>query len=406
MSLAALALAAALSGGPGACVEALCGAPALAPVFDALAARGAIDGAPPVHILQIGDSHSAGDSITGAWRQILQARHGGGGRGVLPPGDPFPGFLPRGVRVAGSAGWRVEATFGSAAPADPEAVFGLSGFRLTAARAGASIALAAEAAAAFDRLVVCAVTGPGAGGYVVTLGGVRGAVSLAGPPGVDCETFRAEGLQTDAALTTQDGPVTLLSWGSFRPGGVVVSNLGVVGAQLRHFARASDVALAQELRAYAPDLIVLAFGTNEGFSGRFDDGAFEEELRRQVGRLRRLSGGAPLLILGAPDAETDRRALAHNAAPLPGEAPPPAVGGWFEPPALARVRAIQRRVAAELGVAFWDWAARMGGPGTAQDWATREPPLMRRDRVHYTTEGGAEIARRLQADLDAAAAAP
>jgi lysophospholipase L1-like esterase len=151
---------------------------------------------------------------------------------------------------------------------------------------------------------------------------------------------------------------------------------------------------------------VLAFGTNEGFAGRFDDDAYEAILRAQIERLKRLAGGAPILILGAPDAETDRRALAHNAQPLPGEPSAPGEGGWFEPPALARARAIQRRVALAEGAAFWDWAAAMGGPGTAQDWATREPPLMRRDRVHYTTLGGARIAGLLQADLDAAAAAP
>jgi hypothetical protein len=78
--------------------------------------------------------------------------------------------------------------------------------------------------------------------------------------------------------------------------------------------------------------------------------------------------------------------------------------GWFPPPALAWIRAIQRRVAAEEGVAFWDWAARMGGPGAAQTWAGATPPLMRGDHVHYTTEGGALVAALLQADLDAAAA--
>jgi hypothetical protein len=48
----------------------------------------------------------------------------------------------------------------------------------------------------------------------------------------------------------------------------------------------------------------------------------------------------------------------------------------------------------------------MGGPGAAQAWVNATPPLMRRDHVHYTTAGGAEIARRLQADLDAAAGQP
>ena len=64
---------------------------------------------------------------------------------------------------------------------------------------------------------------------------------------------------------------------------------------------------------------------------------------------------------------------------------------------------IQRRLAHELGLAFWDWSARMGGRCTANRWTALDPPLMRPDHVHFTTPGGREIARRLQADLDAAA---
>jgi lysophospholipase L1-like esterase len=413
MSLVAAAAAVALAAGPwspsadATCAAALCGARFLAPFFDALQVRSGIPGAPPAHILQIGDSHSAGDAISGAWRDILQGRYGAGGRGVLPPGDPYYGFLPHGVHVDQTAGWSVEATFGKASPpAGEPVVFGLSGFRLSSEAAGAAIALTAEPRAAFTRAVVCAVTGPGAGAYLISLGGAPERVSLAGAPGVDCRTFRAPAPRTSVSLTNAGGVVTLLSWATFADGGVVVSNMGVVGAQLRHFAMADDRAMAEELRAYAPDLIVLEFGTNEGFGGRFDDAAYRAVLSGQIERLKRLSGGAPILVLGAPDAGTDRPALAHNADILPG-APSTAeltTGGWFPPPALARIRAIQRQEAAAEGVAFWDWAERMGGSGAAQAWVAATPPLMRGDHVHYTAAGGARIAARLQADLDAAAA--
>jgi lysophospholipase L1-like esterase len=409
MILAALAAAAGLWSAAD-CRGALCGARSLAPYFDALAARGSLDGAPPVHILQVGDSHSAGDAISGAWRDALQARYGSGGRGVLPPGDPYWGFIPRGVHIEQSDGWRVEATFGKAAPPlDNAVVFGLSGFRLTSDRSGATIGLTATPPEAFNRLIVCAVTGPGAGAYDLTLGGTAQTVSLAAPAaGVDCHGFIAPGLTTTAVLSTQGAPVTLLSWASFRPGGVAVSNLGVVGAQLRHFARANDGAIAAELSAYAPDLIVLEFGTNEAFGTRFDPEAYEATVRAEIARLKRLSGGTPMLIFGAPDAGTDRRELAHNAVPGPGDptAAEAATGAWFPPPALSAIRAVQRRAAAAEGVAFWDWGDRMGGPGVAQAWVAATPPLMRRDHVHYTTNGGARVANLLQEDLDQAAAAP
>ena len=70
--LASLALAA------GPCLAALCGAGHLAGL-PLSAAQMPTDR--PVHIVQIGDSHTAGDAITGALRDALQARLGNGGRG-------------------------------------------------------------------------------------------------------------------------------------------------------------------------------------------------------------------------------------------------------------------------------------------------------------------------------------
>ena len=79
----------------------------------------------------------------------------------------------------------------------------------------------------------------------------------------------------------------------------------MVGAQLTHLGRADDAVLRAELAVYRPDLIVLAFGTNEGFSPTGSADGFENTLRSQVARIRRLAGpNVPILLIGAPDAGT------------------------------------------------------------------------------------------------------
>jgi hypothetical protein len=72
----------------------------------------------------------------------------------------------------------------------------------------------------------------------------------------------------------------------------------------------------------------------------------------------------------------------------------------FNPPALAASSAVQRRVAADLGIAFWDWRARQGGACSAVRWM--QAGLMGPDFIHYSAAGGVEVARLLLADLDAA----
>ncbi|MBC6981787.1 GDSL-type esterase/lipase family protein [Caulobacter sp. 17J80-11] len=373
----------------------------------------------PVHVLQIGDSHSAADLISGALRDRLQARYGSGGRGVLIPGAPYPGLVQRLVDVQAS-GWRIEYSLAPAgrAPTPASGPYGLSGFRLVADSPGARLSLAAEPAAGFDRATVCLETGHAGADLVVTAGQERRPVSLPADSGPTCRAFDFPALQTRLDLTVERGGATVLSWASFRrEGGVVLSNLGVVGAQLSHFAQRDDRALAVELEAYRPDLIVLAFGTNEGFASDIDPVAYEQLLRDQIRRLRRLSGGAPVLVLGAPDAATIRPDLLTDGIdreyPACGglseaerrdyatlvEHRSPALERWYAPPMLDVVRTAQRRAAAAEGAAFWDWEQAMGGACGAHALTAGDPPLMRRDHVHFTAHGGAMIAERLFDDL-------
>jgi len=418
------------------CTGTLCNADELAPVFRKLATARGNRGNRPVHILQIGDSHTAGDAITGAWRDLLQARYGGGGRGVLAAGRPYAGYLTRGVTATMSAGWRVNASFG-AGSASPRPAIGVAGFSLTSTTPGASVSLASDGGQNFDRFVLCAIAQPGAGSLTVRIGAAESRFDLdSNTQRPQCRTFaldRPNGLVT---VTADERPVTITSWATFRDdGGVALSNVGVVGSQLMHFARTDDAVLAEEFRSYRPDMIVLAFGTNEGFSPSVSPFGYESTLRSAIGRLRRLAGNVPILLLGAPDAASRQPALRNNApgaaiactvAAAPVAAPPPqdmdatiaalAAGGaatpapavqpmasgLFVPPGMQVVRDIQRKIAGELNLAFWDWGARMGGACSAPKWVRGTPARMRGDYVHFNSAGGRDLATRLQADLDAA----
>nr|WP_246328920.1 GDSL-type esterase/lipase family protein [Brevundimonas lenta] len=173
--------------------------------------------------------------------------------------------------------------------------------------------------------------------------------------------------------------------------GVILSNLGVVSATLRDLAARDETVVEAELAAWRPTLLVLAFGTNEGFEDDLDAAAYEALLRGQIERMRRLAPRASLLILGAPDA---LRSGATNGCSADGVRAPP--------PSLAVVRDVQRKVAADLDVAFWDWHGRMGGDCSADRLALGAEPYMRGDRVHFTSAGANWIGGTLAGDLMAA----
>ncbi|WP_298020387.1 GDSL-type esterase/lipase family protein [uncultured Parasphingopyxis sp.] len=395
--LAAVAAPAAAQNG---CDGRLCFANNLDPFFDRLA-QSRRDSGRPVHILQIGDSHTAGDMITNGWREALRQRYGHGGRGVLAAGRPYGGYLTWGVTASQTDGWEVNGIFGRAY-ANYGRPVGLSGFSQTARNTGESMGISADTPdQSFDRIIVCGIAEPGAGSVSLRLGFTTEEMDFDAPQRhTECKTVDTPYPQLGASLTTLDDRiVTITSFATMRQqGGVVLSNVGVSGSQLVHFNRNSDEVVRAELTEYRPDLIAIAFGTNEGFSQSLTPSEFEADLRNQVNRIRRLAGrDVPILIIGAPDAQTQSTALADNFG-----SPQSCGTGWYTPTLLGEIRSRQRRVAREMGLAFWDWNEAMGGRCSADRW--RNDDLMRGDRVHFNQRGGARIGRMLFDDLERAAA--
>lgn len=371
--------------GAGVCPGGLCQPEALDSLFFALSETEAGRRREPVRILQIGDSHTAGGRITGALRGRLQARFGRAGRGVLAPMADATGLL---VMVE-STGWIVDTAPLQPPNGAPSPVVGLSGRRATGlAEAGATLTLSAEPGAEIGVIGVCARPLSGAAELRVEAGALPRSLVFAAD-GPACRVLTLDHGAGVVRLSPLGAGLILDSlWVEQTGAGVVVSGLGVSGATLRDLARRDEAVVAAELAAMQPELIILAFGTNEGFDDALDARAYEALLRGQIARLRRLAPSAALLIVGAPDAL--RRGVSPACPGAPERGPPPS---------LVVVRDVQRRVAADLGVAFWDWHGRMGGDCSADGLAKADPPLMRGDRVHFTGEGADWIGAVLADDL-------
>ena len=374
--------------GPGVsvCPEGICGVEALEGVFEALRAAEIGQGERPVHILQMGDSHTAGDRITGALRARLQARFGAGGRGVLPPGVPYAGYGPMQVEVTAN-NWPISVAPLTGPDGAATLRAGLSGARSEAVE-GAVLSLTAEPGAAFDIVGLCGDSGPQAGRITVTTPEETVEAEFRATEAAPlCRSLRL-GAATTSVRLSPTGAVTVHDvWIERRGPGVVVSNLGVIGAKLRDLAARDQAVVAAELEAWRPSLIILAFGVNDGFEG-VESEAYAGMLRGQIERLRRLAPGASLLILGAPEGLKSGMAGGCGAD-----------GSRAAPASLAVVRDVQRRVAGETGVAFWDWYGRMGGDCSAERLATLPEPYMRPDRVHFTSIGAEWIGGVLSEDL-------
>jgi lysophospholipase L1-like esterase len=162
---------------------------------------------------------------------------------------------------------------------------------------------------------------------------------------------------------------------------------GVVGATL---ADLDDAAWPADAPPAA--LVIVAYGTNEGFDDLLSPPAYERLFRARIRHLQRTQSGA-ILVLGAPEAMRG-----EGGGTCAGDTE----GRWKAPAMLAVVRDVQQRVSEELGVAFWDWRGRMGGDCSAHALTLGDEPLMRSDHVHFTGAGGDWIGSLLADDIIAA----
>lgn len=347
----------------------------------------------PVRIIQIGDSHSANDSFSGRLRDRFQARFGAAGRGWLPAGVPYKYFRPQLVSVA-EEGWR------HLKPNDHAGVaLGLDAVVAESQPHDSSMTIESTEPGGFDRFAVEYLTRPDGSAFTVQ-------ADDAAPVRVSTAAAQTAVKRFDLSLdrparrvelrAAGRPPVDLLGWAvERRAAGIVYENHGTIGATVDLLGQLTPQAVAFELNRRQPALIVVAFGTNEGFADGLDLDRYAARFQAAVATLQRQAPGAAILVLGPPDGNRH----APGCAPVASCRPNGDECTWQEPPKLVGVRSAQRRVARQQGWAYWDWFTVMGGACSIDRMTAVDPPLAMPDHVHLSKPGYEAMADSLFGDL-------
>ncbi|MBF0130502.1 MAG: hypothetical protein HQL33_10975 [Alphaproteobacteria bacterium] len=378
----------------------------LRPLFEALRNLETGAEAGPVTILHLGDSHTAGDRFSGRLRELFQERFGAAGRGALPPGKPFKGFLPRQVSLHATPGWKTASSF----DAGETGIFGLSGFRVRSHSPDDRMRLDSTTPEGFNLVEVEVLMQPKGGTFRLAVDDRPQGVYTTVAPSPQVGILRLpvpDGSRSVELRPLGGGPVELLSWATQRENhpGIVYESHGIVGATVNIVGRWDPEVTSWEIAHRAPALIVVVFGTNEGFNDTLTEERYEADFEARLDLLHRAAPEAAILVVGAPDGQRLSRACrkaARSSRPFPcgGRGNQPVRGcHWSTPVNLAMTRAVQSRVAARKGYYFWDWSRTMGGVCGMHDWVNRSPQLARGDHVHLQPEGYALSAEALFADL-------
>jgi lysophospholipase L1-like esterase len=350
-----------------------------------------------VHVLQLGDSHTAGDALTGQLRRRFQDDFGDGGRGYVHPGAPWRGYSQEAMSWDTSSGWRAHL----ATRNDDRGPWGIAGVRMDTYGPGTWVKRGTceycDGGEAFDAYSVHFLRQPGGGRFAIRIDGrTVQTVSTAGARGLGVVHGRVpEGPHTLRVRTVSNGPVGLFGISTRRGReGVVYSNLGLNGATAGDLGEALGPMARAELRRLSPELLVFALGTNGAYSlyrfaRRYADNPraieqqrrrWAEEYRDALSNIMNVAGSASCLVLTPPDLSV-------------GEGPA------GRPVALNFVIDTQHRIADDLGCAVWNQSTAMGGPGSIERWAQKRPKWAQRDGKHLTVRGYRAVADRLYGDV-------
>lgn len=338
------------------------------------ALRRAAAGQGKARLLFWGASHTAADVYTGTIRAYLQTMLGDGGAGYVLPAPPWRSYRRFGVVVEGStANWNVLKVGANAA----EDFYGLAGVAIESSTAGAWGEVRPSTQYGWSRntssFELWYLEQPRGGRFDVLIDGqvvqrivtrneeTRGAYArFPVPDGQHRLEVRAIGdapVRIFGVVTERDAP------------GVVVDALGVNGSRARSHLLWNDALYREHLRRRSPDLVVLAYGTNEaGDDQPIAD--YERQLTEVVRRIRETVPNASCLLVGPSD-----RPLVQNRTTV------------VDRPRTAQVIEAQWRVALSQGCGFFDTVAFQGGPMSTVTWSELDPPYAGRDLVHFTRRG-------------------
>jgi lysophospholipase L1-like esterase len=326
-----------------------------------------------LRILAYGASHTQGDVYPGYLRYYLQSRFGDGGRGFVQVAKLDKGYRTLDAQIE-SSGFSIRHAQ-RRAPDDPGR-FGLLGASALATSPAAFAAVrqtsAQRARAGAVELAVYAMGEPGGGDLELFVDGsarARWATHRTRPEVVVKRVASPSGFSEVKVRPTGNGRVLLFGAAIERTSpGVVVDTLGISGTRAANWLRWDESSWAEQVKLRDPQLVTLAYGSNESTDTHQPIAHYERDLDRVLDRLRRAAPRASCLLIGPADVATKQR------------------GVWTSRRRLRGVIAVQRRQAFAHGCAFFDAHSFMGRGGIAR-WHRASPRMAAADHVHLTTRG-------------------
>lgn len=305
-----------------------------------------------------GDSIVASDFVTGTLRRRMQKRFGDAGHGFLLLASPWPGYSHNDVARFSTPGWQVSKVVG---PITRDGLYGLGGVSFRSAGPGLFSRFSTTKSGAFGRSVsrfaIDYLEQPKGGTMEVRVDGqLEATVDTSGPATKSAlHIVKVPDGEHELEVRAMTAEVRAFGvWMERDEPGVVLDAIGIQGCRIRLLDLIDDAHWAEQLKMRDPKLVVFEYGMNESEDGElFPLDQVESTMKAVLAQTRAALPNASCLLVGPLD-RADKNA-----------------DGFHSRPVVPKLAAIQRKVSAEVGCAYWDTLSAMGGFGSMGIWVQR-----------------------------------
>lgn len=329
-----------------------------------------------VHIAVFGDSFIEGDLITDYFRDTLQSVFGGGGVGFVPIASPMN--YSRTTIMERSEGFSYYSAVDTLSRGRQFAISGQLSVPTAEANQITYHGIRQdESLRWFTGVTLLYESGRDAAFSYRADGEASRQVRLPGGRGLQAYTISLDSAGRVRFSFPRDSSLVLHGLNFESEKGLYVDNFSLRGTSGHALFRTPTALFQQSDSLLHYRLVIVQYGLNVLSYGQTDYSYYAATLRKIISRLRAGFPESSILVLGVGD-RSERLE-----------------GDYRTMRGLYNLLDLQRRVAREEGVAFWDLHTAMGGDGSMVRFVEHRPPLANKDYTHINRRGGNIIAGQL-----------
>ncbi|WP_387492841.1 SGNH/GDSL hydrolase family protein [Photorhabdus sp. RM96S] len=329
-----------------------------------------------LHFVQIGDSHTAADFFTGKLRPLLQQRFGDAGIGFVSPIN-VPGQRNAMVSMTDDKQqWKLTTSRKDNRPDFP------IGGAIAEPNSQISQLILRLFAPSHDRYQLKTLYQASGDAQILVQSATKRILKL--PATHDHWQFSTEESVTFPVniMAIQNNQLKLGGWFIKRKQpGIMLSALGINGATINMMDKWQPKWIDTLVQMH-PDMVILAYGTNEAFNHSLDLSNYRQQLETKIKQIRNQLPQTVILIIGPGDSLKNNQFTSCIAQ---------------QPTMLDNIIHTQQKVAQDQHTLFWNWRAYMGGKCSIRSWAQQD--LARPDYVHLSAAGYERSAEALYQQL-------